>query len=73
MCVMALTLAGVQQANAQFFKKLGKVAGAILDAASKESESSNFQVHQVLQVIQKRFLMSTLKLQAANIGETMCS
>ena len=41
MCVMALTLAGVQQANAQFFKKLGKVAGAILDAASKESESSN--------------------------------
>ena len=41
MCVMALTLAGAQQANAQFFKKLGKVAGAILDAASKESESSN--------------------------------
>lgn len=41
MCVMALTLAGVQQANAQFFKKLGKVAGAIIDAASKESESSN--------------------------------
>ena len=41
MCVMALTLLGAQQANAQFFKKLGKVAGAILDAASKESESSN--------------------------------
>lgn len=41
MCVMALTLAGAQQANAQFFKKLGKVAGAILDAASKESNSSS--------------------------------
>lgn len=41
MCVMALTLLGAQQANAQFFKKLGKVAGAILDAASKESNSSS--------------------------------
>lgn len=40
---MALVLSSlsVQNANAQFFKKLGKVAGALLDATTESSKTSN--------------------------------
>lgn len=38
---LALSSFSVQNANAQFFKKLGKVAEAVLDAASESSKTSN--------------------------------
>lgn len=39
--VLALSSFSVQNANAQFFKKLGKVAGALLDATAESSKTSN--------------------------------
>lgn len=73
MCVMALTLAGAQQANAQFFKKLGKVAGAILDAASKESESSNSSSSSSSSGYSNSIPHVNFKVTGCDIGETMCS
>lgn len=38
---LVLSSLSVQNANAQFFKKLGKVAGAVLDAATESTKTSN--------------------------------